>query len=382
MRMRERAAGARPGVREDYAVTTRLTDPIEEAIKEYGLACRKAGAGAVLHLGTFGVEDEVLRTLDAVLAEVRAHRARSAQPTPRCDGCGEWSNGVCRATHTPAAPTDSCEGWTAAGGAAPPEAERTATPCLCSRATGEPNPALAHHAPDHCGALAYVSGDHSLPACSVCWVPLAAPSPSRETRDAGAVYSPSRPDCCSICGCPRIPIDRAAKRFGACSLVPGRDGTGGCPDPLHDYNREQAAVAVPDEDGGARDAGEATGEWAAREVERFTPPQGGSRSEERVLVALARHFRALAAASPATERTAEPRFCDYEGCDQAPLADGFCELGPGHDGRAAPSPSRETRDAGCSAFCSWPDAGCHHPNCRRMERLPSDGSDGNKSKEG
>jgi hypothetical protein len=192
-----------------------------------------------------------------------------------------------------------------------------------------------------------------------------------------------------------------------------------------------AKLAAAPPEASARDAGEATGEWAAREVERFTPPQGGSRSEERVLVALARHFRALAAASPATERTAEPRFCDYEGCDQAPLADGFCELGPGHDGRAAPSPSRpepqterdptgespdlrtdpravlcsehnvllypgelcreclpapspsrETRDAGCSAFCSWPDAGCHHPNCRRMERLPSGGSDGNKSKEG
>jgi hypothetical protein len=55
--------------------------------------------------------------------------------------------------------------------------------CLCRGRY----PFLAHHTPDHCGALAYVSGDPQAPACSVCWTPLAAPAspppePAEERR--------------------------------------------------------------------------------------------------------------------------------------------------------------------------------------------------------
>lgn len=58
---------------------------------------------------------------------------------------------------------------------------------------------------------------------------LAAPTPKEDApRGRG-----------SACGSNRIPLDRAGTRFGACSLVSGPDGTGGCPDPLRDYEAEQ-----------------------------------------------------------------------------------------------------------------------------------------------
>jgi|GEM_PF-4754400 len=41
---------------------------------------------------------------------------------------------------------------------------------------------------------------------------------------------------CSVCGASRIVQNG---RAGACSLVPGRDGTGGCPDPLRDVRIEE-----------------------------------------------------------------------------------------------------------------------------------------------
>lgn len=64
-------------------------------------------------------------------------------------------------------------------------------------------------------------------------------APARETP-------PRDPSRCTVCGSRRIPMDRAGTIFGACGLVPGRDGTGGCPDPLHDYNAEQAASPPSD----------------------------------------------------------------------------------------------------------------------------------------
>lgn len=42
---------------------------------------------------------------------------------------------------------------------------------------------------------------------------------------------------CSQCGARRILADDGTPL--ACSLVPGRDGKGGCPSPLYDYEREQ-----------------------------------------------------------------------------------------------------------------------------------------------
>jgi hypothetical protein len=57
--------------------------------------------------------------------------------------------------------------------------------CLCRGRY----PFLAHHTPDHCGALAYVSGDPQAPACSVCWTPLAAPaSPPPEPAPATVLH--------------------------------------------------------------------------------------------------------------------------------------------------------------------------------------------------
>lgn len=45
---------------------------------------------------------------------------------------------------------------------------------------------------------------------------------------------------CSRCGSERIALDREGTKFGACTLAPGLDGTGGCPDPLYDYNQEHS----------------------------------------------------------------------------------------------------------------------------------------------
>jgi hypothetical protein len=56
------------------------------------------------------------------------------------------------------------------------------------------------------------------------------------------------PSRCTVCGSNRIPLDRAGTRFGACSLVPGNDGKGGCPDPLRDCDRERAARQPSDTD--------------------------------------------------------------------------------------------------------------------------------------
>jgi hypothetical protein len=68
-------------------------------------------------------------------------------------------------------------------------------------------------------------------------------------------------DRCSVCGSQRVPLNHSKTKFGACSLVPGSDGKGGCHDPLRDYEREQAAAPSPtcDECGGT---GEVTHESA------------------------------------------------------------------------------------------------------------------------
>lgn len=57
------------------------------------------------------------------------------------------------------------------------------------------------------------------------------------------IRAAARPGLCSRCGSTRIALDRDGTKFGACSLVPGDDGTGGCPDPMYDYNREQASLS-------------------------------------------------------------------------------------------------------------------------------------------
>lgn len=63
------------------------------------------------------------------------------------------------------------------------------------------------------------------------------PAPSPPPRD------PSR---CSICGASRIPIEHPKTKFGPCSLIPGSDGKGGCPDPTHDYYEDiSRPVASP-----------------------------------------------------------------------------------------------------------------------------------------
>jgi hypothetical protein len=52
------------------------------------------------------------------------------------------------------------------------------------------------------------------------------------------------PGRCTVCGSRRIRKDDGS--YGACSLVPGRDGTGGCPHPLHDVMHEQIDRARED----------------------------------------------------------------------------------------------------------------------------------------
>lgn len=47
------------------------------------------------------------------------------------------------------------------------------------------------------------------------------------------------PSRCSLDGAPRIALNPEQTKFGACSLVNGKDGTGGCVDPLHDFNKEK-----------------------------------------------------------------------------------------------------------------------------------------------
>lgn len=68
---------------------------------------------------------------------------------------------------------------------------------------------------------------------------------------------------CTLCGASRI-VDENG-RPGACSLVPGRDGKGGCPDPLHDVRKEQPPAASDEE-------------WAREivaELDKTEPDQGG-----------------------------------------------------------------------------------------------------------
>lgn len=45
---------------------------------------------------------------------------------------------------------------------------------------------------------------------------------------------------CSVCGAPRVKGTNG--ELGACSLVPGADGKGGCPDPMHDVELERLAA--------------------------------------------------------------------------------------------------------------------------------------------
>lgn len=40
---------------------------------------------------------------------------------------------------------------------------------------------------------------------------------------------------CTLCGAPRIPLNREKTKFGACTLI-------GCPDPLHDYEAEKEEI--------------------------------------------------------------------------------------------------------------------------------------------
>jgi hypothetical protein len=61
--------------------------------------------------------------------------------------------------------------------------------CLCRGRY----PFLAHHTPDHCGALAYVSGDPQAPACSVCWTPVPAPALPRPEEPARFPEAPGTP---------------------------------------------------------------------------------------------------------------------------------------------------------------------------------------------
>lgn len=60
-----------------------------------------------------------------------------------------------------------------------------------------------------------------------------------EPTEAAPSLDPSR---CSLDGAARIPLDRERTKFGVCTLVAGKDGKGGCKDPLHDYNAEREAV--------------------------------------------------------------------------------------------------------------------------------------------
>lgn len=67
----------------------------------------------------------------------------------------------------------------------------------------------------------------------------------KENAELRQRTEPARTDSprCSVCGASRIVGDDG--RVGACSLVPGSDGKGGCPDPLRDYNAEQRRDAIP-----------------------------------------------------------------------------------------------------------------------------------------
>jgi hypothetical protein len=75
--------------------------------------------------------------------------------------------------------------------------------------------------------------------------------PGCETGWEPAPETPAPSGRCSVCGSQRIPLTRNRTMFGACSLVPGRDGKGGCPDPLRDVMHEEidrAAAAPAKED--------------------------------------------------------------------------------------------------------------------------------------
>lgn len=76
------------------------------------------------------------------------------------------------------------------------------------------------------------------------------------TESADAEYTEKR---CSLCGAKRL-------SSGVCSLVPGRDGTGGCPDPMYDYRREKESVGIDLPGVGVIRSAEVSSDLAGREA--------------------------------------------------------------------------------------------------------------------
>jgi hypothetical protein len=117
-----------------------------------------------------------------------------------------------------------------------------------------------------CGAaLGFDAPDGGLRPCTACgWRPdvdppavAAASCPTCGTCSGGATCTcndvrcpcwharhtpPPSPGHCSLDGAPRI--RESDGTFGACSLVAGADGKGGCRDPMHDVRRDKAASAL------------------------------------------------------------------------------------------------------------------------------------------
>ena len=91
---------------------------------------------------------------------------------------------------------------------------------------------------------AKTSGGNGEQVASLNALPSLPTTPAGVPEEAGTNLrtSEAQPRC-TVCGASRI-VDENG-RAGACSLVPGRDGRGGCPDPLHDVRASSEGPTRP-----------------------------------------------------------------------------------------------------------------------------------------
>lgn len=155
-------------------------------------------------------------------------------------------------------------------------------PCRCQeRFRYTPGDANAHHLTCEAEELRETLKSHAAPPDAQGGAPVAAPQPALRRDPAGRcaesvviedrtwacgraypcdVHPPAPPAApgteaaprregrCSFCGSQRIRHDDGT--YGACTLVPGRDGKGGCPAPLGDFDYEQGTGRSPGQGGG------------------------------------------------------------------------------------------------------------------------------------
>jgi hypothetical protein len=182
----------------------------------------------------------------ALLTLLRGENDRLAPAPPSAEG-------EAHAAAKGATPVSTYDGrtWLSTGsGAAPASGEAHAPEATAGTARPQP-PARCPHC--GCGPVEPYVGAPIYGAEFVCdhcsRLVRAASPPSPKDADEASPTVPAAPrahvevvtisDRCSVCGSSRVVGGDGT--YGACSLVPGPDGKGGCPDPLYDVRREEAA---------------------------------------------------------------------------------------------------------------------------------------------